>query len=504
MEDHSIAMKVRVESSRIVKPTYEGIPPSTSEHMPFSVFDKVTIDAHFAFLYAYRPPTPPNSVMESGLAKVLAAYRALAGRLGEDAEGNPIILLNDEGVRFVEASVDTTHDKAMQVQHDPSPAWLNLQPEDGGEELFQVQLTRFTCGTLVVGFSMYHRVADGPAIANFLVAWCRACCGLDIGPLPLHDRAMFNKSRDSPQIKFQHRGVEFTTERKTSAAGEGGTLNDNGNVAIHKAHFSREFLNTLKAKASFGSKQRYSTFECLMAHLWKTITRARRLPGNQQTHVRISMNGRQRLSPRVPDEYFGNLILWAYPKTKVRELISRPLRYVAELIHNEIAKVDDSYYKSFIDFANSEDAKGLIAADDPEDWVLSPNVDVDCWLRFPICDMDLGGVSPFYFIPSYYPVEGQLFIVPSFTEGDHGSMDAYVALFEDDMASFKRMCYSLDQDNMAGQTYGREKYKNLPSSYMQIPLWERTSSSPFSSTSLCSPGNHLMISSTVLSPKALI
>ncbi|XP_072973559.1 agmatine coumaroyltransferase-2-like [Typha angustifolia] len=498
MEDHSTEMKVRVESSRIVKPTYGGVPPPTTEHMSFSVFDKVTIDAHFAFLYAYRPPTPPNSVMESGLAKVLAAYRELAGRLGEDGEGNPIILLNDKGVRFVEASADITHDRAM--QHEPSPAWLNLQP-DGEEELFQVQLTRFTCGTLVVGFSMYHRVADGPAIANFLVAWCRACCGLDIGPLPLRDRAMFNKSRHSPQVKFQHQGVELTTERKTFTAVEGGTL-INGKVAIHKAHFSREFLNMLKAKASVGSNQRYSTFECLMAHLWKAISEARRLPGNQQTHVRISMNGRQRLTPRVPDEYFGNLILWAYPKTKVRELISRPLGYAAGLIHSEIAKVDDSYYRSFIDFSNSKEAEGLIATDDPDDWLLSPNVDVDCWLRFPIRDMDLGGACPFYFIPSYYPVEGQLFIVPSFTEGDHGSMDAYVALFEEDMASFKRMCYSLDQD--MGYTYNRENFRNLPSSCMQIPLWERRSSLPFSSTSLCSPRSHLMMSSTLLSPKALI
>ncbi|XP_072979960.1 agmatine coumaroyltransferase-2-like [Typha angustifolia] len=456
-------MEVRVHVSKMVKPLYEGMNPllANIHHIPLSPFDQVTDDAYMANLFAYRPPTPPNSAMEASLAKTLAAYREWAGQLGEDDKGNPVILLSDKGVRFVEATVDDTYDRAMPLE--PSPSWLNLHPSpDGVEELFQVQLTRFGCGTLVVGFSMYHRVADGPATLSFLVAWCRECSGIGVvGPLPLHDRAAFFTPREPAKIEYEHRGVELTSEKLINMTQQ---YSLHGNVATHRAHFSREFVDKLKDMAfSESINHKYSTFECLVAHLWRTVTKARRLPGKETTHIRISVDGRTRMvRPRVPKEYFGNLILWAYPRTKVRELTGWPLNYTAELIHREVAKVDDRYFKSFIDFANSEMAAGLVPTVDPDEWVLTPNVSVDSWLRFPIREMDFGGGRPFYLIPSYYPVEGQLWLVPSFMDGDHGGIDAYVSLFEDDLEIFKQICHSLDYDDDMGHFYKWNQHNDMP------------------------------------------
>ena len=112
-----------------------------------------------------------------------------------------------------------------------------------------------------------------------------------------------------------------------------------------------EFLTKLKAKASAGRNRPYSTFESLVAHLWRAITQARGLNGFETTHVTISVNGRQRMNPRVPNEYFGNLVLWAFPRAKVKE----PVQYAAKLIHVAVAKVNDDYFKSFIDFASNEE-----------------------------------------------------------------------------------------------------------------------------------------------------
>ncbi|XP_070018878.1 agmatine hydroxycinnamoyltransferase 1-like [Nicotiana sylvestris] len=277
-------MKVRIESSRIIKPIYEHTPPPTTSHISLSVFDKVTYEAHIAIIYAYRPPTPPNAAIELGLQKTLAIYREWAGRLSKDEHENQVILLNDEGVRFVEASIDSTLDQVMPYK--PSPSLLKLHPSlNDVKELVQVQLTRFTCGSLVVGFTAHHTVADGHSTSNFFVAWGQACRGLRVSPLPLHDRTIFNP-RNPPLIEYKHKGVEFMSKIKKECS-----LNEvhhiSNDIVVHKVHFTVEFLAKLKAKASSmnDNNKPYSTFESLVAHLWRSITKARGLSGFETTQI---------------------------------------------------------------------------------------------------------------------------------------------------------------------------------------------------------------------------
>lgn len=456
-------MKVKKESSRIIKPLYqEGIPkPSTTDYIPLSVFDKVTYDAHIAIIYAYRPPTPPNETLEIGLRKALSVYREWAGRLGMDVDNaadvqespiTTVIHLNDAGVRFVEASMDASIDQVM--ANDvirPSSFLLNLHPSLQGniEELVQVQVTRFTCGSMVVGFTAHHFVADGQATSNFLVAWGQACRGVEISPLPLHDRSIFFKPRQPPRIEFEHRGIEFMTPPKFDKIHplSRTDINDDFShrVAVERFHFSMEFLANLKSKISNdNNKKPYSTFESLVAHLWKAITKARGLSACQTTHVKISVNGRMRMCPKIPSEYFGNLVLWAFPTAKVKNLLREPLPYSAKLIRDTVAKVNDNYFRSFIDFANHKAIReeNLVPTADMNKSAECPNLEVSSWLRFPFYDLDFGGGCPYIFMPSYYPTEGTVLLLPSFKAD--GSIDAYISLFEDHLVSFRQLCYALD------------------------------------------------------------
>ncbi|KAF3781934.1 Agmatine coumaroyltransferase-2 [Nymphaea thermarum] len=89
-------MKIKSESSRLPTPSY---PTSTHRpadvFIPLSQFGTVSFDTHVATL----PPNPANKVIELALAE----YRELAGRLVYDDHGRRCILLNDQGMRFVEA-----------------------------------------------------------------------------------------------------------------------------------------------------------------------------------------------------------------------------------------------------------------------------------------------------------------------------------------------------------------------------------------------------------------
>ncbi|KAK4482671.1 hypothetical protein RD792_009836 [Penstemon davidsonii] len=438
-------MKVKIASSKVIKPFYENNnPPPKTHTIPLSIFDKVTYDQHVAIIYAYHSPSPPNSTIELGLRKALAVYREWAGRLGRDGQGNPIIILNDEGVRFVEATVDRKLDQTLLLR--PSASLLSLHPSlEGVVELVQVQVTRFSCGSMVVGFTAHHLVGDGHSTSNFLVAWGKACRGLNINPLPSHDRTIFSP-RNPPKFEFEHRGVEYIAKNFKKVY----PLVDNSveDIVAHKVHYTSEFLAKLKAKASSmngNNNKPFSTFESLVAHLWRVITKARGLNEFETTQIRISVDGRARLKSMVPNGYFGNLVLWAFARSKVNDLLDEPLHHAANLLHEAVINVNENYFKSFIDFANhkvkNEDLVPNTVSDTDES-ILWPNLEVDSWLRFPFYDLDFGEGGPYIFMPSFSPTEGMIFLLPSFV-GD-GSIDIFVPLFRQNLSTFKQICYSLD------------------------------------------------------------
>ncbi|KAJ3687135.1 hypothetical protein LUZ61_016299 [Rhynchospora tenuis] len=435
-------MKITLTSSRLVKPAYNGNPPLKPQHVPLSLFDKVACKDHVGAVYIFSPPTPSSENIIEGLSIVLSLYWELAGRLGTDDMGNTVILLNDEGARLVEASADVDLQNVLTSQ--PSKDIESLYPSiQGVKELAQVQITRFTCGSLLLAFTADHQVADGHAITNFLVAWSQATRGISMGSVPLHDRGILFKPRHPPLVQYEHRGVEYITKSYSTSSI---SCNDHQamNVTIHKVHFTKEFTERLQAKASYGASKSYSTFETILAHLWRVITNVRCLPGHETTHIRISVNGRRRMNPKVPNEFFGNLVLWAFPHCKVRQLIAQPLQFAAELIHDAVRKVDDSYFKSFIDFSSSGviEKEALVPRTTLNERVQSPNLEVHSWVTFPFRQMNFGTGKPDCIIPGYLSTEGELFFIPSCT-GD-GSIDVYVPLFLSNLDNFKKLCYALE------------------------------------------------------------
>ncbi|KAI5009508.1 hypothetical protein ZWY2020_011645 [Hordeum vulgare] len=435
-------MEVTVNSSKPVKPDYGDHGPGPSpDVVPLSVFDKVSYDEYVTGLCAFHPPAPANDVLKAGLAKALAEYREWAGRLGLDAGGNRVIVFNDAGARFVEATADAELACSL-MKLTTGDKLLSLFPScHGADELLLAQVTRFRCGSIIIGVSMHHKVADGHAIWTFLFAWGQATCGVAISPVPVHDRTSVFAPRNPPRVEFDHRGNEFKSHGDKSGAHAGDQA-----VLIHRVHFSRERITALKSKASEGAARPYTTLQCLAAHLWRCITKARGLDAGTTTRMRIAVNGRPRMSGRhVPAGYTGNVVLWAWPTTTAQELVDRPLRDAVELISREVARIDDAYFRSFIDFASSGEVEKeeLVPTADSLELTLSPNVEVDSLLGIPFYEMDMGGSRPFFFLPGYsnVPVDGFMYILQSF-EGD-GSVDAYVPLFGHTMEAFKKCCYSM-------------------------------------------------------------
>ncbi|XP_068658302.1 tryptamine hydroxycinnamoyltransferase 1-like [Aristolochia californica] len=431
-------MALEIVNNTILKPYPSSINPHTNVTIPLTIFDRAAFDLHVSVLYAFRPPMPSNEAMMQGLAQVLNIYPHLAGRFTVDEQGRPCILLNGAGVRIVETRIGTT--LAESLPFEPSHELTNLHPPiEGVEELLQIQLNRYTCGGLVIGQTAHHRVADGQSMSYFFAAWARSVRGLDVEVLPYHNRAAVSIPRNLPMCEFNHRAIEFKEHKAPPVSA---SIDPSSPSIVNLViHYSAEFVAQLKKQVCQGGS-RYSTFECLLTHIWKKMTLARRLGDDEMSQVRVAVNGRARMKPAVPLEYFGNLVLWAYPRLTVKELVSENHSVVAKAIHDAVIRVDNTYFQSFIDFGELSKGEGLVESAAAMGNMLCPNLEVDSWLRFEFHELDFGGGAPCAFLPSELPVEGLLLFVPSYKQ--KGSIDVFIAVSEDHVDSFKRIAHSLD------------------------------------------------------------
>ncbi|KAI3919434.1 hypothetical protein MKW98_030145 [Papaver atlanticum] len=233
-----MSIKVEQLSSKLVGPTYKVMNTNLSlTSLSILQFDRLTDDEHVPILYAYRPQNPSNQTLEQGLQKALSEYREFAGRFGSSDNGERVILLNDEGMRFIEASANCTLDEVIPFK---SSTLLSFNPcEEDIEELALVQLTRFTCGSLILSFSSNHMVADGSFVSQFMVSWGQACRGFPIHQLPFHNRNIF-PPRDPPKVVYDHESNEVGKRQINQKDNKPPYLGED--VIHHKAHFTPELI----------------------------------------------------------------------------------------------------------------------------------------------------------------------------------------------------------------------------------------------------------------------
>jgi hypothetical protein len=207
-------------------------------------------------------------------------------------------------------------------------------------------------------------------------------------------------------------------------------------------HFTPDFVAELKARVGV----RCSTFQCLLAHVWKKITAARGLEPEEFTQLRVSVNCRSRADPAVPMDFFGNMVLWAFPRLQVRDLLNSSYGRVVHAIRDAVARVHGEYIQSFVDFGAVADASGeeLDATAAPAGTILCPDLEVDSWLGFQFHQMDLGTGRPCAFLAPDLPVEGLMIFVPSLAGMAVGGVDLFMGVAECHAEAFEQICHSVD------------------------------------------------------------
>ncbi|KAK4269520.1 hypothetical protein QN277_022667 [Acacia crassicarpa] len=438
-------MVINVKESTVVRPAMET--PRVA--LWNSNVDLVMPDVHLPTVYFYKPEAASASassslsffdagVLEEALSKALVPFYPVAGRLRRDDNGRLEINCNGEGVLFVEANTDKVIDDFGDFA--PKPELRQLIPAvdySAGIEtypLLVVQVTYFKCGGVSLGVAMHHQLADGRSGLHFINTWSDMARGLDLTIPPIYDRTPL-RARNPPRPVFDH--FEFKPPPAMSTPSS--LPPPPASVSIFK--MTRDHLNLLKSKCKEnGNTINYSTYEMLAGHVWKSVSKARDIPHDQETKLHIATDGRSRLKPALPEGYFGNVIFRAKPVALAGELVSNPTWYAASKIHDALVRMDDEYLRSALDYLELQpnDLKAIAPGANAFN---CPNLGIVSWVRLPIHDADFGWGRPIFMGPAGILWEGLSYIIPS--SSNDGSFSLAISLQPDHMKVFKELLYDI-------------------------------------------------------------
>ncbi|KAL1563846.1 shikimate O-hydroxycinnamoyltransferase [Salvia divinorum] len=427
-------MKIEVKDSTLVRPS-EATPAVS---LWSSSVDLVVPNFHTPSVYFYRPTAAVDTAaMMVALGRALVPFYPMAGRLKIDEDGRIEIDCNAEGVLFVEAESDG----ALDDYGDFAPT-LELRrlipPVDYSQgistfPLVVLQVTFFKCGGVSLGVGIQHRVADGFSGLHFINTWSDMARGLDMTLPPFIDRTLLMR-RNPPRPQFNH--IEYQappTMKMTTSNGMNETV-----VSIFK--LTRQLLNALKAKTKEeGDIVTYSSYELLSAHIWRCACKARALPQDQLTKLYTAVEGRSRLQPPLPHGYFGNVIFTATPMALAGDLEYKPLCFGTSKIHNALARMDNDYLRSALDYLELQsDLTPLVRG--PHTYCC-PNLGITSWVRLPVHDADFGWGRPIFMGPGGIAYEGLAYVLPSPT--NDGSLSVVISLQADHMKLFEKVIYQI-------------------------------------------------------------
>ncbi|KAG5225905.1 shikimate O-hydroxycinnamoyltransferase [Salix suchowensis] len=386
-------MKVSVQQSTMVRPSRD----TPNRILWSSDLDLLVPMFHVQTVYFYKPNGSSmffeTQVLKDALSDVLVPFYPAAGRMGKNEDGRIEIHCNGEGILFVEAETSCFIDDLGDFTD--SSKLLPLVPEvdySGGISsypLVVLQVTRFQCGAVSLGVGLHHILADGTSALHFINSWSDVARGLPVSTPPFIDRTLL-RARDPPNPTFHHNEYDPPPSMNPPPP-----QSQPKTTCTEIFRITPEQLDALKAKVrTEDGTVRYSTYETITAHIWRSMCKARGLSDDQASKLYISTDGRFRLNPQLPPGYLGNVLFTTTVMGLSGEIQSKPLVRTMERIRGGLRRMDDEYLRSALDYIGAQlDLNALKRG--PHTYA-SPNLNIVSWIRLPVHDADFGWGRPLF------------------------------------------------------------------------------------------------------------
>ncbi|KAK9733802.1 hypothetical protein RND81_04G093200 [Saponaria officinalis] len=410
---------VKVTSREMIKPSSPT--PNDKKIVYLSLIDQIVpLVYNSILLFFQNDPNNNNNhlfntiekrskLLKQSLSEILVDFYPLAGRVRE----NELINCNDEGVEFCEANI-TSNKTLTQFIENPSVLELRaLLPFQGNSPnhtniVLSIQVNHFCCGGMALGACFTHKITDGAALTDFLIAWSTKTRYFD----HVISTPGFNGASLLPPLtQFNEMNLNPPPVRE-------------GRIGIKRLIFDKKMIDELKVDST---TIRPSTNEVVTAFIWKNLPKISLIL--QFVNLRMKMR-----MPIIPPNSFGNFA-W-FTKTSSTPTLT-PLCFIDELRKN-INKIDNDYIRDLIfnDGSSMTKLKKEIyeVCRMTEDCLFITN-----YSKFPVYEVDFGMGKPIWAcLPSTFVKN--LSLVMSTPCGD--GVEVWVCMLEDDIETLDEHSFS--------------------------------------------------------------
>lgn len=442
---------VEIMSREMIKPSSPT--PHDRRTYQISCLDQFAIHYYIRCIFFYNRPfanqTQDHDIIQAlkdSLSQTLTHYYPLAGKVVED---DALVLCDDSGAEFTSAVA--VGDDLRQLMENPTLDFLQkLIRSDGTEKhedpLLAVQVTRFDGagagaggGGVTVGVCVSHKVTDAATLCSFLKCWSEAANMVFSGESGFKELTDLGPVLDvAPELWPPIPGFSRPSW----------TPGDWGKVMVKRLEFSCSSITRLKSdltaddhEGKLGNPSRVTS---IMALIWHAIMESSPSPAK---HVlTLPTNIRQKMSPPLPDNTFGN-ILKPVAVSMVHtdndadadadEVgVAPPLaavRGILGLIKEGTEKVNEEYAK-----------KRGFPLHAPFAAVFSPEADtttfqvkitvMSSWCWFPFYEVDLGLCRPSWITCPVQPYSELVLLL----DGPNNGLEVFVGLNEETMNKFEK------------------------------------------------------------------
>ncbi|GFY97503.1 hypothetical protein Acr_12g0000440 [Actinidia rufa] len=363
-------MEVKIISEETIRPSSPT--PSHLKTFKISLIDQLYPSSYVPVLLFYSPSDGTRNTgrvltcLKDSLSETLSCFYPLAGRIKDRVS----IDCNDEGITFLVSQVMNCHlfELLNNPQIDLLDQFAPCQLYSVGETSnvigqLAVQANIFSCGGIVIGLCISHKIFDGVMINAFLKCWTmiartqnsqslkslvpQSQCTLNCTILNYTNLETGSCSFEKEILQSNLNAASIFPSREQlphdMAVIKLSWLIKKGKGISRRFVFDAASISSLKAKAVSQLVPNPSSVLVVVGFLWKCIIKVSQ---NSSTMV-MAVNLRPRMVPLVSENTIGNIIWQTMVHHKGRQ-DQTELRYIVSLLKEGIAKINSSFVESLI------------------------------------------------------------------------------------------------------------------------------------------------------------
>lgn len=392
-------------------------------------------------------------ILEESLADVLNDFYLFAGRYVKEERS---VDCGDHGVEFLDAESNIEFHQLLQMkksnvrvgkEEEEEEEQLNcLLPaefsaaDEFTDPLLSVQVTAFQCGSVAIGVSISHRLADASTLSTFITAWANLTAGKErISPI-------FNSPLIFPGRKLPKFELGISREQSIE--------NVFGGIITKRFVFNRNCISNIRSKLMkdhhYHNPTRVQLVSGLILRALLKVDQAKNNGNSRASLILQTVNFRDKTVPPLPKHSCGNFCTFAKVQSSAEETNNLELEKCVNLVTNALRKTIADCAKILNSGEENEDGRTTViiqpfkeildilskdAANDPR---MINAILLNSWCRFPFYEADFGWGKPVWVSIASLPAGNSAVLIDT-RDGD--GIEAWISLDEKDMAVFQQ-----DQD----------------------------------------------------------